>query len=136
MFDFLKNFQNMRLGDATMFAPKGEGGWQTGVQAEGSAISTTPEGAFAGFNPKVSDLGQAMQAASAQMPGGTTSLGRPIGTGAGDLGRILSTSPPPGQQGSTEVSQAPGAFAAPKGPLTRPPSQQPKAASWLAPFQT
>jgi hypothetical protein len=62
------------MGDPTMFAPAGEEGWKTAVQPAGSMISSTPDGAFAGFNPSMGQLtktaGKAMQGAAAQMPNG------------------------------------------------------------------
>lgn len=114
MMSFLKQFANTQLGNPTMFAPKGPEGWQTAVQAEGSPMATTPEGAFSGFNPKVSDVGRAMYAAGGAMPGGSpmsqTSQGGP------------EEPAPPMPTGARPSLSPTGAFA--------PGS----AASWLKPF--
>jgi len=102
MFDFMKNLSSMRLGDPTMFAPKGPEGWQTAVQKQGSPFSTTTDGAFAGFNPSVGDLskmaGTAMQGAAAQMPNGGAFAPAPEAQQAASApAPVLSRTPQPGQ---------------------------------------
>lgn len=105
--NLIGDIPGMGMGDPTAMAPAGEEGWKTAVQPEGSMFATTPEGAFAGFNPKVSHLGKAMQGAAAQMPGGPampTQEAQP---------QMRTATPPP----RPEM----GAFSQP--------------ASWLKPFQ-
>lgn len=144
MFDALKNFQNMRIGDPAMFAPKGEGGWQTAVQKEGSMRATTPQGAFAGINPKVSDVGRALQGAAAQMPNGPPApSGGPQWNGRGFenadasiLGRVLSTSAPPGWRGTMDEwrsGASPGQSAAAPGQARTTQAQQPNSPGAFAP---